>query len=169
MTWLESLDLSKNHLLGHIPTSLSSLSFLSHLNLSYNNLSGQIPIGTQLQSMDASSFVGNKLCGPPLKKCIEDHDTTHSNGSKEDGEREDDEYWFRLGIAMGFGVSFLGVIVPLLCPPAFSFQSCFETSQHIHGIPSRNVSTEKHKEAKRSKNQEALICTNSTTNHNKLI
>ncbi|KAM6586406.1 hypothetical protein CsatA_009011 [Cannabis sativa] len=115
MTYLESLDLSRNHLSGHIPTSLSSLSFLSHLNLSYNNLSGKIPIGTQLQSMDASSFMGNKLCGPPLlKKCIEDPNTTHSNASNEDGQREDDEYWFRLGIGMGFGVSFLGVIVPLV-------------------------------------------------------
>ncbi|KAF4380270.1 hypothetical protein F8388_024563 [Cannabis sativa] len=112
---LESLDLSRNHLSGHIPTSLSSLSFLSHLNLLYNNLSGQIPIGTQLQSMDASSFIGNKLCGPLLlKKCIEDRDTTHSDASNEDGEREDDEYWFRLGIGMGFGVSFVGVIVPLV-------------------------------------------------------
>uniref|UniRef100_A0A803PKQ2 Leucine-rich repeat-containing N-terminal plant-type domain-containing protein n=1 Tax=Cannabis sativa TaxID=3483 RepID=A0A803PKQ2_CANSA len=104
----------RNHLSGRIPTSLSSLSFLSHLNLSYNNLSGQIPIGTQLQSMDASSFIGNKLCGPPLKKCIEDPITTHSDASNEDGEREDDEYWFRLGIGMGFGVSFLGVIVLLV-------------------------------------------------------
>ncbi|KAM6586396.1 hypothetical protein CsatA_009001 [Cannabis sativa] len=66
MTDLESLDLSRNRLCGHIPTRLSSLSFLSHLNLSYNNLSGQIPIGTQLQSMDASSFVGNKLFGGRL-------------------------------------------------------------------------------------------------------
>ncbi|XP_060972102.1 receptor-like protein EIX2 [Cannabis sativa] len=114
MTDLESLDLSRNRLCGHIPTGLSGLSFLSHLNLSYNNLSGQIPIGTQLQSMDASSFIGNELCGPPLKKCIEDRDTMHSNGSEEDGEREDDEYWFRLGIGMGFGVSFLGVIVSLV-------------------------------------------------------
>ncbi|XP_062076066.1 receptor-like protein EIX2 [Humulus lupulus] len=115
MTALESLDLSRNQLSGHIPSGMSSLTFLSFLNLSCNNLSGQIPTGTQLQTMDASSFIGNKLCGPPLLiKCREDHVTLNRDASTEDGERQDDEYWFRLGIGMGFGVSFGGVIVPLL-------------------------------------------------------
>ncbi|KAJ7949606.1 putative Leucine-rich receptor-like kinase family protein, partial [Quillaja saponaria] len=56
---LESLDLSKNVLFGGIPESFSNLSFLSHLNLSFNKLSGNIPKSTQLQSMDASAFIGN--------------------------------------------------------------------------------------------------------------
>ncbi|XP_062073794.1 receptor-like protein EIX2 [Humulus lupulus] len=76
MTALESLDLSRNRLSGHIPSGMASLTFLSFLNLSYNNLSGQIPTSTQLQTMDASGFIGNKLCGPPLLiKCREDHVT----------------------------------------------------------------------------------------------
>nr|XP_007145987.1 hypothetical protein PHAVU_006G003400g [Phaseolus vulgaris]ESW17981.1 hypothetical protein PHAVU_006G003400g [Phaseolus vulgaris] len=53
---LESLDLSSNELYGEIPGSISSISFLSFLNLSYNNFTGQIPVGTQLQTMNASSF-----------------------------------------------------------------------------------------------------------------
>ena len=66
---LESLDFSHNCLHGNIPPSRSGLSFLSDLNMSYNNFSGQIPLGTQLQSFDEWSYVGNPdLCGPPLPK-----------------------------------------------------------------------------------------------------
>ncbi|XP_028097957.1 receptor-like protein EIX1 [Camellia sinensis] len=69
MEQLESLDFSLNQLCGEIPLSMSSLTFLSHLNLSYNNLIEQIPLSTQLQSLENSSFVSNKLCGPPLPSC----------------------------------------------------------------------------------------------------
>ncbi|GMP23802.1 hypothetical protein CsSME_00001272 [Camellia sinensis var. sinensis] len=62
MEQLESLDFSLNKLYGEIPLSMSNLTFLSHLNLSYNNLIGRIPLSTQLQSLENSSFVGNKLC-----------------------------------------------------------------------------------------------------------
>ncbi|XP_062118322.1 receptor-like protein EIX2 [Humulus lupulus] len=119
LTWLESLDLSMNKLSGKIPPSMSSLSFLSYLNLSYNNLSGRIPTSTQLQSLTPSSFIGNSLYGPPLTKDDREGDpkTTHEHESSEYGEREekaDQDYWFRLGISVGFGVGFLGVICPLL-------------------------------------------------------
>ena len=78
MTSLETLDLSRNKLLGNIPPNISSLTFLSYLNLSYNNLSGEIPLGTQLQTSDNSSFIGNQLCGPPLtKNCNRKNNTTH--------------------------------------------------------------------------------------------
>ncbi|PQM33868.1 receptor-like protein 2 [Prunus yedoensis var. nudiflora] len=61
---LEVLDLSNNHLSGIIPSSLASLNFLRYFNASYNNLEGPIPTSTQLQSFNASAFVGNpKLCG----------------------------------------------------------------------------------------------------------
>ncbi|XP_054816924.1 receptor-like protein EIX2 [Prosopis cineraria] len=67
MKSLEAMDFSNNQLYGEIPPSLSNLNFLSKLNLSYNNFIGKIPMGTQLQSLEACSFVGNDLYGPPLQ------------------------------------------------------------------------------------------------------
>jgi len=65
---LESLDFSVNQLVGEIPSSTSRLTFLNYLNLSYKNLKGKIPSSTQLQSFDASSFLGNALWGAPLEE-----------------------------------------------------------------------------------------------------
>ena len=68
---LESIDFSTNQLSSQLPQSMSSLTFLSQLNLSNNHLVGKIPSSTQLQSLNASNFVGNELCGPPLTdNCI---------------------------------------------------------------------------------------------------
>ncbi|RHN73452.1 putative non-specific serine/threonine protein kinase [Medicago truncatula] len=53
---IKSLDLSNNSFCGQIPRSMAVLNFLGYLNLSYNNLNRQIPIGTQLQSFDATSY-----------------------------------------------------------------------------------------------------------------
>ncbi|KAL5549699.1 hypothetical protein UlMin_004930 [Ulmus minor] len=115
MSSLETLDLSRNKLSGNIPSSISSLTFLSHLNLSYNNLSREIPLGTQLQTFDNSSFIGNQLCGPPLtKNCNGKNNTTHKGTEHGEGLNDEEEYWFRLGIVMGFVVGFVGIIVPLL-------------------------------------------------------
>ncbi|GKV36241.1 hypothetical protein SLEP1_g44390 [Rubroshorea leprosula] len=70
MRMLESLDLSVNELSGPIPESMSSLTFLSYLDMSDNQLIGKIPTSTQLQSFNAFSYAGNKLCGLPLMdKC----------------------------------------------------------------------------------------------------
>ncbi|GMN62350.1 hypothetical protein TIFTF001_031418 [Ficus carica] len=116
MSRIQSLDLSINQLSERIPPSMSRLNFLSHLNVSYNNLTGEIPLGTQLQSIEVSGFIGNPfLCGPSLlKKCgADDKNSTHAD-NENGGEDDDEEYWFRLGIAMGFGVGFLGVVSPLL-------------------------------------------------------
>ncbi|RDX67990.1 Phytosulfokine receptor 1, partial [Mucuna pruriens] len=63
---LQFIDFSRNQLSGEIPPTISNLSFLSMLDLSYNHLKGKIPTGTQLQTFDASNFIGNNLCGPPL-------------------------------------------------------------------------------------------------------
>ncbi|KAL7253666.1 hypothetical protein ACSBR1_008083 [Camellia fascicularis] len=114
MKQLESLDFSLNKLCGEIPLSMSSLTFLSHLNLSYNNLIGQIPLSTQLQSLEISSFVGNKLCGPPLPNC----DTNKvipkvGHGGNQEGEGFPD-VWFYAISALGFGVGFWVVVGPLL-------------------------------------------------------
>lgn len=95
---------------------MSRLNFLSHLNVSYNNLTGEIPLGTQLQSILASGFIGNPfLCGPPLlNKCGPDDKNSTNVDTENGGEDDDEEYWFRLSIAMGFEVGFLGVVSPML-------------------------------------------------------
>lgn len=113
MTWVESLDLSRNQLSGKIPLGISNLHFLSNLNVSSNNLFGEIPRSTQLQSMDNSSFLGNQLCGPPLSKNCTTGEKKTPEPQDEDAGEEEVEYWFRLGIAVGFAVGFLGIICPL--------------------------------------------------------
>ncbi|CAL5394873.1 unnamed protein product [Camellia sinensis] len=115
MVSLESLDLSKNQICGEIPPSMSGLTFLSYLNLSYNNLSGKIPLSTQLQSFNASSFLGNKLCGLPLtKNCSVDGEKTNV-GNEGDSEGVGSKVdWFYLSMAFGFAVGFWGVSIPIL-------------------------------------------------------
>ncbi|KAK9212660.1 hypothetical protein WN943_002042 [Citrus x changshan-huyou] len=58
MKSIEVIDFSNNQLSEEIPRSVSNLTFLNLLNLSYNYLSGEIPTSTQLQSFDASCFIG---------------------------------------------------------------------------------------------------------------
>ncbi|RHN66963.1 putative non-specific serine/threonine protein kinase [Medicago truncatula] len=72
---MESLEFSKNKFCGEIPQSMSLLTFLGYLNLSYNNFDRKIPIATQLQSFNASSYIGNpKLCGAPLNNCTKEEE-----------------------------------------------------------------------------------------------
>uniref|UniRef100_A0A0R0EED6 Disease resistance R13L4/SHOC-2-like LRR domain-containing protein n=1 Tax=Glycine max TaxID=3847 RepID=A0A0R0EED6_SOYBN len=107
---LQSIDFSRNQLSGEIPPPISNLSFLSMLDLSYNHLKGKIPTGTQLQTFDASSFIGNNLCGPPLSINCSSNGKTHSyEGS--DGHGVD---WLFVSAAIGFIVGFWIVIAPLL-------------------------------------------------------
>ncbi|TKY68685.1 Receptor protein 12 [Spatholobus suberectus] len=112
MKYLESLDLSRNQLSGEIPQSMSNLSFLSSLNLSYNHFSGQIPLGTQLQSFDAFSYIGNpQLCGDPLpKKCTQERTPYHSFKSMHDKYDDDFKSWFGMGMGIGFASAFWGVL-----------------------------------------------------------
>ena len=115
MRSLESIDFSVNLLSGQIPQSMSSLTFLSHLNLSNNNLSGKIPLSTQLQSLSASCFIGNRLCGAPLiENCsISDVKPNLENKRSKDfgGPKVD---WFYVSMALGFVVGFWVVLGPLL-------------------------------------------------------
>nr|XP_023886896.1 receptor-like protein EIX2 [Quercus suber]XP_023886897.1 receptor-like protein EIX2 [Quercus suber] len=112
---LESIDFSLNQLSGQIPSSMSNLTFLNHLNLSNNNLTGKIPLSTQLQSLNPSSFVGNKLCGPPLTVNCTTNGVKPNNEnirSKATGGLEVD--WFYVSMALGFVVGFWSVCGTLL-------------------------------------------------------
>ncbi|XP_027923455.1 receptor-like protein EIX1 isoform X2 [Vigna unguiculata] len=85
MESLLAIDFSRNKLSGEIPPTISNLSFLSMLDLSYNHLNGKIPTGTQLQTFDASNFIGNNLCGPPLPiSCISNDKSYDQNGKGSD-------------------------------------------------------------------------------------
>ncbi|KAI9072473.1 hypothetical protein K1719_045568 [Acacia pycnantha] len=111
LTNLESLDLSYNKLSGEIPSTISNLSFLAYLNLSYNNFIGQIPLGTQIQSFDSWSFVGNhELCGDPLPRKCNKKEETHDD-SKLAEVKEDNNFLksLYLGMGVGFAIGFWGV------------------------------------------------------------
>ncbi|XP_074335524.1 receptor-like protein 7 [Apium graveolens] len=90
LTVLESLDLSSNQLEGEIPGQLTGLYSLALLNLSYNKLRGHIPEGFQFNTFEIDSYVGNLgLCGKLLsKKC------GHDNVTQEEDEEEEDDYFF---------------------------------------------------------------------------
>ncbi|KAG5106531.1 hypothetical protein JHK82_043501 [Glycine max] len=93
MRSLHSIDFSRNQLSGEIPPTISNLSFLCMLDLSYNHLKGKIPTATQLQTFDASSFICNNLCGPPLPINCSSNGKTHSyEGS--------DGHWFFVSMTM---------------------------------------------------------------------
>ncbi|KAB1204968.1 Receptor-like protein 12 [Morella rubra] len=114
---LQSLDLSKNQLHGEIPGSFSDLSFLGYLYLSENNLSGKIPTATQLQTRDASAFMGNPdLCGSPLpKKCPKD--PSNDSSPIDQGHDGDDGFitgGFYVAGAVRFVVGFWGVCCSLV-------------------------------------------------------
>ncbi|XP_057793274.1 receptor-like protein EIX1 [Salvia miltiorrhiza] len=103
MKQMESLDLSRNSLWGRIPNSLALISGLSYLDLSYNKLTGRIPQGTQLQSFNASSYIGNNLCGPPLtRNCSNDGDQLdrQKKNEKKGGEIE----WIYVLVSLGYAV-----------------------------------------------------------------
>ncbi|XP_028105219.1 receptor-like protein EIX2, partial [Camellia sinensis] len=111
---LFSLNLSGNHLIGVIPKKMGDMVSLESLDLSKNqicgeippSMSGKIPLSTQLQSFNASSFLGNKLCGLPLtKNCSVDGEKTNV-GNEGDSEGVGSKLdWFYLSMAFGFAVN----------------------------------------------------------------
>ncbi|KAK2440790.1 receptor protein EIX2 [Trifolium repens] len=105
---IESLDLSNNKFDGEIPQSMALLNFLGYLNLSCNNFHGKIPIGTQLQSFNVSSYIGNpNLCGAPLNNCTteEENPKNATPSTDKDSIRES----LYLGMGVGFAVGFWGI------------------------------------------------------------
>jgi len=112
MESLLAIDFSRNKLSGEIPPTISNLSFLSMLDLSYNGLNGKIPTGTQLQTFDASNFIGNNLCGPPLPiSCISNDKSYDQNGKGSDRHGVN---LFYVGMTFGFVVGFWIVVGPLI-------------------------------------------------------
>ncbi|GKV15198.1 hypothetical protein SLEP1_g26000 [Rubroshorea leprosula] len=113
---LESLDLSVNKLLRPIPKSMSRLSFLSYLNLSGNQLIGKIPSNTQLQSFDASCYVGNELCGLPLmENCNKVNQRVPGIGNNGGKDMDLDKVnWLFISMALGFILGFWSVLGPLV-------------------------------------------------------
>ena len=99
--------------------------FLSYLNLSNNNLIGKIPLSTQLQSLNASCFVGNELCGSPLaRNCTE---TSPTPGHEIGGGKDDEEHkvdWFYVSMALGFVVGFYSLICPLIFNRRWRYLYC---------------------------------------------
>jgi hypothetical protein len=116
LTSLDYLDLSRNHFFGPIPPSLAQIDRLSMLNLSDNNLSGRIPIGTQLQSFDASSYEGNTdHCGKPLDtKCPGDEEAAHQKPETHEESSQEDRKAMYLSVALGFMTGFWGLLGSLL-------------------------------------------------------
>ncbi|KAL2967289.1 hypothetical protein AAZX31_16G166500 [Glycine max] len=123
---LQSIDFSRNQLSGEIPPTIANLSFLSMLDLSYNHLKGNIPTGTQLQTFDASSFIGNNLCGPPLPINCSSNGKTHCyEGSDGHGVN-----WFFVSMTIGFIVGFWIVIAPLLICRSWRY-AYFDFLDHV--------------------------------------
>ncbi|CAA0824285.1 disease resistance family protein / LRR family protein [Striga hermonthica] len=117
MKQLESLDFSMNSLSGEIPSSITTMSFLSSLNLSYNHLTGRIPQSTQIESFNESSFIGNSLCGLPLRiSCKNDGNspamTQVQIQGRKSNKREID--WFYVFLSFGYAVGLSAVLSVLL-------------------------------------------------------
>ncbi|KAJ0909775.1 putative non-specific serine/threonine protein kinase [Helianthus annuus] len=127
LSHVQVLDLAHNNLSGNIPRCFNNfsvlsgkesnleLNFLSSFNVSYNNLTGRIPTGTQIQSFNESSFIGNKLCGAPLTNdCghVDKPDTT--SDQKEDGGSHKVDWGLIISIALGFIIGFWGIVVSLM-------------------------------------------------------
>ncbi|KAJ0646983.1 putative leucine-rich repeat-containing, plant-type, leucine-rich repeat domain superfamily [Helianthus annuus] len=107
MRQLESLDMSRNKLTGEIPYALTSLTFLSTLNLSYNQLRGRIPTGSQFQTFENDSYLGNKgLCGFPLSRNCSSSTKIATNSQ----ESENGNDWQSILYGMAAGAGSLTVI-----------------------------------------------------------
>nr|KYP38510.1 LRR receptor-like serine/threonine-protein kinase FLS2 [Cajanus cajan] len=130
MKSIQTIDFSSNQLSGDIPPTISNLSFLSMLDLSYNHLKGKIPTGTQVQTFDASNFIGNKLCGPPLLiNCSSiGKNPSYDHIGKESHRHE--VKWFFVSMTFGFIMGFWIVIGPLLICKSWRY-AYFDFLDHV--------------------------------------
>ncbi|KAL8087980.1 receptor-like protein 49 [Apium graveolens] len=129
LTQLESLDLSQNKLSGVIPQQLASqLHFLAFFNVSYNLLSGRIPRGSQFETFENISYVGNsRLCGVPLKKnCGTVHLFPADTDQKDEEDNEDFEFpsgydWIFILAGTGAGL-IVGFVVGNIITDRYSWR-----------------------------------------------
>ncbi|KAI5317636.1 hypothetical protein L3X38_037343 [Prunus dulcis] len=103
-----------NKLLGSIPQSMVSATFLNHLNLSYNNLSWKIATGNQFQTfVDPSIYEGNaSLSGCLLPIGCQDNKEAPQIPSGDGGEDDDsklEKLQFIISMVIGFCAGFWGV------------------------------------------------------------
>ena len=126
---LESLDLSYNNLSGEIPAAISDLSFLSFLILSYDDLIGQIPLGIQVETLDAWSYAGNpKLYGRPLTKHFSKD--VNPDEAKHGGANGSQNELLYLGIGVGYIVGLNGFWYSLILNRAWRHKY-FRILDHI--------------------------------------
>ncbi|WRX12688.1 Leucine-rich repeat - like 10 [Theobroma cacao] len=129
---VKTVDLSDNNLSGEIPKEVTSLAGLQSLNFSHNllvgripdnigamRITGKIPTSTQLQNLDATSFLGTELFGPPLSENSNAVTFSSSAGEKEEGRHDAD--WSYLSIELGFWFGLLGALVPVLFCKSWRF------------------------------------------------
>ncbi|KAJ1413974.1 Leucine-rich repeat [Sesbania bispinosa] len=96
-----------------------NLGLMTSIDLSYNQLKGEIPqrkipLGTQLQSFDASTYIGNDgLCGPPLSEhCPGDVISPTGSPDKHVIDGNEDKVitsGFYISLGLGFCLGFWGV------------------------------------------------------------
>ncbi|KAM7489916.1 hypothetical protein LguiB_027400 [Lonicera macranthoides] len=132
MKMLEILDLSRNQLSGVIPIGLGNLNYLSVLDLSSNNFSGKIPRSAQLDTFNASVYIGNdQLCGLPLPLCPEDESSSFPPPN--DHGKADDTFvttGFYVSAVLGFAIGFWGFIGPLVLRSSWRY-AYFKILGHI--------------------------------------
>ena len=112
---LESLDISRNNIIGDIPEELQFLTYLSYFNLSYNNLSGRIPVGGQFLTFSGTSFLNNvHLCGLQINtNCSSSISPNFTHNEGVIAEEWDDALW-EVGIWLSFGLGF-AIVIAILC------------------------------------------------------
>ncbi|XVF85237.1 hypothetical protein PTKIN_Ptkin17bG0101600 [Pterospermum kingtungense] len=138
---LNTIDLSRNNLVGEIPEEITNLSTLGFLNFSWNQLTGRIPenlVGLQrLEALDLSHNLslelGNPgLCGPPLPiSCSISSDI-------EDSEDKDDDksigLEFYISAVLGFLVAFWAVLGTLVINKSIRYAYFGFLDRKIHEL-----------------------------------
>jgi len=72
------------------------------LDLSHNDLKGKNPTGTQLQTFNASNFIGNNLCNPvPPINCNSKAKVDNFGHNKKDIDKHGVK-WFFMSMTCGF-------------------------------------------------------------------